>query len=265
MIDPHSVPSMMSENKIKSNLFFGDRFFLLLLILIIASMQSVNSVDLQIDPGEAGSLEELYFLVLNGIIVSEEEFSSVALLQDSRTGENLILKTGESIGNFKLVRILENRIILQRDNDTFQLYLGRSGMFKPIKKEGIRPISDLEIQAEKAARQTTQETVITKEFSRSNLEKRILAEWKIILQQTEFSPHSVAGQPKGIKLTKIPEGSLLSEIGMQRDDIILELNGEELKDKSFIISLIDRFKNDDRGELTIERNGRLIRYEYVLK
>ena len=264
MIDPHPVPSMMSENKIKSNLFFRDRFFLLLLILIIVSTLSANSVDLQINPTEEGFSEAL-LLFLNGIIVSEEEFSSVALLMDNRTGENLILKIGETIENFKLVQILENRIIFQRDNDTFQLYLGRSGMFKPIQKEGIRPTSDLEIQAEKAARQTTEETVISKEFFRSNLEKRILAEWKIILDQTEFSPHTVGGETKGLKLTKIPEGSLLSEIGLQRDDIILRLNREELKGKSFIISLIDRFKNDDSGELTIERNGKLIRYEYVLK
>jgi hypothetical protein len=39
----------------------------------------------------------------------------------------------------------------------------------------------------------------------------------------------------------------------------LELNDQELKDKAFINSLIDKFKNDDRGELTIARNRKLIR------
>jgi len=233
-------------------------------LFLISTLSAISLGD-QLNTTEWSSENALSLFILNGIIVSEEEFSSVALLMNHRNGEKIILKTGESIENFKLVQILENRIIFQRDNDTFQLYLGRSGMFTPIQKEGIRPTSDLEIQAEKAARQTTEETVISKEFSRSNLEKRILAEWKIILDQTEFSPHTVEGETKGIKLTKIPEGSLLSEIGLQRDDIILELNGEELRDKSFIISLIERFKNDDRGELTIERNGKLIRYEFVLK
>jgi type II secretion system protein C len=109
------------------------------------------------------------------------------------------------------------------------------------------------------------EPVITKEFSRSYIEQRILAEWKMILDRTEFSPHSVDGRTRGYRLTKIPEGSLLSELGIQPGDIIFELNGQELKDKAFIISLVDQFKNDDRGELTIERNGRQIRYAFVLK
>jgi type II secretory pathway component PulC len=145
------------------------------------------------------------------------------------------------------------------------LFLGRTGFFDPAQKEGTRSTSDILIQPEKGELQSPEKSLITKEFSRSSLEQRILAEWRMILDQIEISPQIVAGQPRGFKLTKLPEKSLLSEIGFQRDDIILDLNGEELKDKAFIISLIDRFKNDDRGQITIERCGRQITFELVLK
>ena len=189
----------------------------------------------------------------------------MALLKDNRNGENLIFKIGETIDNFKLVRILENRIVFQREREIFQIYLGQSGNFGTINKEAQESSNDKASQINSDTLQTAIESVITKGFSRSYLEKRILTEWKMILDLTEISPHTIDGQARGFKLTKIPEGSLLSEIGLQRNDIILRLNGEELKDKAFIISLIDRFKNDDRGELTIERNGRQIRLEFVLK
>jgi general secretion pathway protein C len=260
-----SFSSKTHETKIQTKFFQIYRYLFVLFILFLISTLSVSSVDLQLNPTEGGSAAALSILVLNGVIVSGVEHFSVALLKDNRSGESLILKIGETLDNFKLIRILDNRIEFQRNNEAFQMYLGQSGIFGVIQKEAIGSLNKKVSQIKSVAIQTPEETVVTKEYSRSYLEKRILAEWKIILEQTEFSTHTVEGHRRGFKLTKLPEGSLLSELGIQRDDIILELNGEELRDKSLIISLIDRFKNDDRGELTIERNGRLIRYEYVLK
>jgi general secretion pathway protein C len=257
--------STMLEFKRMTKIFKNYINFLCIFSLILTSTLSLNSQDLQLNPARADSLEAIAGLVLNGIIISEQEHRSVALLKDNRNGENQILKIGETIENFKLAQILENRIVFEKNIETYQLFLGRSGVFNATQIEGTRLAIKKVTQAETKVRQTPVESVITKGFSRSYLEKRILTEWKMILDQTEISPHTIDGQVRGFKLTKIPEGSLLSEIGLQRNDIILRLNGEELKDKAFIISLIDKFKNDDRGELTIKRNGRLIRLELVLR
>lgn len=257
----------MPEIKGKTKIFINNnyKYFLCVLSLILTSTLAANSMELRLNPAEINSTEVLAGLVLNGIILSEDKHSSVALLKDNRNGEDLTLKNGETFEKFNLVQILENRIVFQRSEETYQLFLGRSGIFNAIQKEGTKSKNDMEIKSEEAERQTPEESEVTKEFSRSYIEKRILAEWKMILDQIQISPHIVAGQTKGFKLIKIPEGSLLSEIGLQRNDIILRLNGEELKDKAFIISLIDQFKNDDRGTMTIERDGKVIRYLLFLK
>lgn len=265
MIILNPVPSIKSGISTESDLFIKYGCLILFVILSIVSTLSANSVDLQLNQTDLSPSEVMSLLVLNGIIVSEEEHSSVAILTDNRSGENLILKIGETIDNFRLVQILENRIVLQRNNETYQLFLGKSGAFKPIQKEEINSILEEEIRAKQRTSQTPEKTVITKELSRSYLEQRILAEWKMILDRTEIAPLTEKGQRKGFKLKMVPEGSLISEIGLQRGDIILEFNGEELKDKSFIISLIEKFRNDVRGSLTIERNGKLIRYDYSIK
>jgi len=239
--------------------------FLLLFILIKISTLSAYSFDSQLNSTKDSPGEVLPLLALHGIIVAKDELSSVALLRDDRKGENIILKIGDTIYDFRLVRILENRIVFQRNSETFQLFLGRTSFIKTVRKEGIRSLKEKVDEANIETLETKKETVVKKEYFRSYVEKRILDEWKMILQQIEFSPYIVDGRTKGFKMIKIPVGSILSEIGIQSNDIILKLNDEELKDISYLSTLIDRFKNDNRFEMTIERSGKLIRYLYLLK
>ncbi len=239
--------------------------FLLLFILLKISTLSAYSFNSQLNSSNDGPGEVLPLLALNGIIVAKDELSSVALLRDDRNGENIILTIGDTIYDFKLVQILENRIVFQRNSETFQLFLGRSGTIKAVRKEGMRSYEEKVSEVNTETPETKKEAVVKKEYLRSYIEKRIIGEWKMILQEIEFSPNIVDGRIKGFKMIKIPEGSILSEIGIQNNDIILKLNNEELRDISYLSTLIDRFKNDNRVEITIERSGKVNRYLYLLK
>lgn len=239
--------------------------FLLIFILFKISTLSANSFDSQLNSTKDGPGEVLSHLVLNGTIVSRDEHSSVALLEDDRNRENIILTIGDTIYNFKLVQILGNCIVFQRNNETFQLFLGRSGIIKTARKEELISYIEKVNEAETETPETKKEPVVKKEFFRSYVVNKILDEWKMILQQTEFSPYIVDGRTKGFKVKKIPEGSILSEMGIQSNDIILKLNKKELKDIFYLSTLIDKYKNDNRVEMTIERSGKVIRYLYLLK
>ncbi|MCJ7580840.1 MAG: hypothetical protein MUP98_09945 [Candidatus Aminicenantes bacterium] len=239
------------------------RCFLLLFILLKISTLSANSFNSQLNSTKDGPGAVLSHLVLNGTIVSKDGHSSVALLEDDRNRGTIILAIGDTIYNFKLIRILENYIVFQQDTETYQLFLGKSGIIKTLRKEGVGPFKEKINETETPL--TLEDTVVEKEYSRSYLEKRILDEWQMILQQIEFSPYLVDGRTKGFKMIKVPEESILSEMGIQSNDIILKLNNEELKDISYLITLFDKFKKDNQGEMTIERGGKLIRYLYFLK
>lgn len=241
------------------------KFFLLLFILIKISTLSAYHFDSQLNSTKDGPGEVLPLLALNGIIVAKNELFSVALLRDDRKGENIILTIGDTIYNFKLIRILENRIVFQKNSETFKLFLGRSGIIQTEREEELMSYKEKDKEAKPETLKTMKDSVVKKEYFRSYVVKRILDEWKMILQQIEFSPYVVDGRTKGFKMTKIPGGSFLSEMGIQSNDIILKLNNEELKDISYLSTLIDRFKNDNRVEMTIERSGKLIRYLYLLK
>lgn len=239
--------------------------FLLLFIIIKISTLSAYSFGSQLNSTKDGFGEELSHLVLNGTIVSEDGHSSVAILRDDRNRENIILSIGDTISNFELVRVFENRIVLQKNNETFQLFLGRSGIIKTVKKEALIPYKEKVNEIKIETLETKKDSVVKKEYLRSYVVKRILDEWKMILQQIVFIPNIVDGRTKGFKMTKIPEGSFLSEMGIKSNDIILKLNNEELVDIFYLSTLIDKYKNDDRVEMTIERSGELVQYLYLLK
>ena len=239
--------------------------FLLLLILIKISILSAYSFGFSLNSTKEGFGEGLSHLVLNGTIVSDDGHSSVALLRDERNSQNIILSIGDTISHFELVRILESRIDFQSDKKTFQLFLGRSGFIQTDEGEVLLPDKKDGIETITTKPEAKKDAVIKKEYLRSYVVKRVLDEWEMILQQMVVFPHIVEGRTKGFKLTKIPEGSFLSEMGIKSEDIILRLNNEELVDISSLSTLIDKYKNDNRVEMTVERNGVILQYLYVLK
>ncbi len=241
------------------------KYFLLLFIILNFSALSAYSSDNQLNSTKDVFGGELSHLILNGIILSKDELSSVALLGDDRNSENIILSIGDTIHDFELVRILENRIVFEANNETFQLFLGRSGVMKTEKNGLAIPYTEKVSETKTKTLETKKDNVIKKEYFRSYVVKRILDEWEMILKEIVFFPNIVDGKTKGFKLTKISEGSFLSEMGIKNNDIIIKLNNEELKDISYLSTLIDKYKNDDRVEMTIDRSGELIRYIYLLK
>jgi len=239
--------------------------FLFIFILIKISTLAAYSTDFQLNSTKDGLGEGLSHLVLNGTIVSKNELFSVALLSDDKNRDNIILAIGDTIYNFELVQIFENRIVFQENKKTYQLFLGSAGSIKPAEKAVLMPDKNRVKETKTKAPETEKDSVIKKEYLRSYIVKRILDEWKMILQQMVLIPNIVDGKTKGFKIMKIPDGSFLSEMGLKSNDIFLKLDNEELVDVSYLSTLIDKYKNENSVEMTIERNGELMQYLYLLK
>lgn len=212
---------------------------------------------------------------LIGVLVSKDTSSSVAVLKNEKTGKIKMLSIGESISNLKLIRVFENRIILQRGEKTFQIFLGRSNLTRvaeKIQKESdeigaIDETVDLLESNQLNNKESSQlnNNLIKKEFIRTEVQKRIEREWPLILEKTRFIPNNINGEIRGFKIIKFPERTILSEIGIRENDIIKEVDGVELNDFATLFELFNKFQENDRFEVSIERNGKLIRILYVLK
>ena len=206
-------------------------------------------------------------LVLIGVVVSKDASSSVATLQNKQTGKTDTLRIGERILDFTLDQVFANRIILKRGEKSFQILLGKGS--------GIKAVQTIQRKPAGAQMPLPKDTpvenpgldpnIIRKEFNRSEVEKRLEREWAEILEKTRFVPNMVKGNISGFKILSFPENTILTDIGIIKNDVIKEINGVELNNVAMMFDLYDRFKNDSQFNVSILRGGKLLRILYFLK
>ena len=204
---------------------------------------------------------------LIGVIVSKDNSSSVAILKYEKTGKIRILKIGERIFDLTLSHVFKNRIILQKDDMTFQIFLGRSNLTSAGKKSKKEPaeISVIDRKEDPLDSGQLNNNLVKMEFDRSEVERRIETEWALIAKETRFIPNVVKGKISGFKITQLPEKSILSEVGINKNDVIKEINGNKLNNMETLFQLYDKFKGGNQFEVTVERNGKLLRLLYTLR
>ena len=262
-------------NKDRMNFMRTVSFYFIFLILFVFLLLISSSFGSQKSTISKENEDYLPSISLIGVIVSKDNSSSVAILKNEKTGTIRMLSIGEKIQDLKLIRVFENRIILQRGEKTFQIFLGRSNLTrvaKKIQKESDEiSATDQKVDLSESNQLNNKESsqlnnnLIKKEFIRTEVQKRIEAEWPLILKETRFIPNNINGKIRGFKITKFPEKTILSEIGIRENDVIKEVDGNELNDFATLFELFNKFREKNRFEVMIERNGKLIRILYVLK
>jgi general secretion pathway protein C len=236
-------------------------FFLLELVLFAPGSFS------QAGPNVSRGVEQvLPSLSLMGIIVSKNPSSSVAVLKDETTGKIVLLRVGESISGLILTDVFENRVILRKNENDYQIFLGKGKIVNVVPRLPEPPTEvSLAPQREEPVKREEISDAQTKEFIKSEVLKRLEEEWPAIVGQTRFVPNLVDGKISGFKILSFPQRSILSEIGIERNDIIREVNGVELSDMETLFLLYDKFRDENRFDVSIERDGRLVRMTYILK
>lgn len=206
-------------------------------------------------------------LTLIGVIVSKDPSSSTAVLKNEKTGRIIMLKVGESIYDYKLIHVYENRITLQKDERTFQIFMGKSNLVRADRPSVKKPDKIRVIDQKEDILKTNQlrNYLTKKEFIRSEVLKRVEKEWPLIMKETRFVPNITDGRISGFKITNLPKETILSEIGIINNDIIKEINGIELNDMDAIFGLYNKFKDASRFEVAIERGGKLLYLLYILR
>jgi type II secretion system protein C len=206
-------------------------------------------------------------LSLVGVIVSEDASTSVAILKNEQTGEILTLSVGEKILDFTLSRVLGNHIVLTRGEETYRIFLGRGRITRTQAPPQKRPAEAPPAAPEKkpVKPQRPESDVIRMEFNRAEIERRLEEELPLIMQEARFVPNMVNGRVSGFRITGLPTKSILSQIGIRRNDIVKKINDVELDSVEGMLDLYMKFKDENRFEVTIERSGKIIRILYILR
>jgi general secretion pathway protein C len=149
----------------------------------------------------------------------------------SQKNKNIFLNLNDKLNGYKLIKILPNEAIFKRNNQTYKLG------FKEIKVP-----------------KNTQEIIEINKNTIEKYKKNLSLVWNQI---------GIIKTPQGYKITYIKPGSIFEKIGLKKGDIIMEINGMELKNDADAWRIYNNIEKYDYIEVMIKRNNRqkVLRYE----
>jgi general secretion pathway protein C len=186
-------------------------------------------------------------LRLHGVVVHAQPERSVALLGDGTRTRSVA--TGESAFGARVVSIARGRVVLDVAGERRELLLA-GGAPSPAPAAAVvsRPAAAPDVPfAEGRAGERT--------LDRAEVERRLLLEIPRILAETTLLPVSDEGQVVGFTLARLPEGSLLSDIGLQPGDVLTEINGTAIDSLATLAGLYTRQRGESEIRAQVLRGG----------
>ncbi len=232
-----------------------------MILIICLSMLQCVSVS---GAGPIFSGENPPGISLIGVIHSDA--AAVAIFKDEMTDRTVLLKIGEQIHDYRLQKVLGDRVLLRRNAVTYLLLITKETRIEAHGAVQLdwAPDSRDGYPEESSTPDISGLNIIQKTFERSAIENRIDKEWKNILLKTRAVPAEIDGRIQGLELTRIPDRSLLYDLSLRRNDVIREINGYPLTTPEDLLYLYYRIQNDNYFEVIIERGHTLIKFCYIL-
>jgi type II secretory pathway component PulC len=92
-------------------------------------------------------------------------------------------------------------------------------------------------------------------MDRLSVQRRLGEEIPRILAETGIAPVLEDGRVVGLQITRLPEGTLLSDAGLRAGDVITRINGTEIDGMATLVSLWPRLQGASELRAVVLRNG----------
>jgi type II secretory pathway component PulC len=92
-------------------------------------------------------------------------------------------------------------------------------------------------------------------MERREVERRLGQEMPRILSETAVVSLAETGQGTGISITRMAEGTLLTDVGLRVGDVLVSVNGVPVDSLATLISLWPRFQNESQLRALVLRGG----------
>jgi type II secretion system protein C len=170
-----------------------------------------------------------------GIVVSKVAGHSTVVLQSG--GRTRVVATGEAAFGGRVESISPRSVILDYDGRRVELRLQRG-----------------DETAHAVAAPTAAPDPATRSMARADLEKRLGSEMGRIMTETAVS-QVATGSVRGVALNRVPQGSLLTDAGLQQGDIITEVDGVAIDSPVTLLSLYPKLQTETQFQAVVMRNG----------
>jgi type II secretion system protein C len=179
-----------------------------------------------------------------GVVMSAQPEKSVAILRSG--GHTRVVTVGDAAFGGHVTAIAAGLVSLDFGGDRVDLRL-RAAPAVPA-PAAPPPLAPAPAPAEAAPAAQTME--------RREVERRLGQEIPRILAETTAVPVMEDGHVSGIALTRIPEGSLLTDAGLRPGDVLTRINDTNIDSLATLIGLWPRLQNATELRAVVLRNGR---------
>ena len=227
-------------------------------------------------PGQPAAAREEPAIRLYGVVRQQE--AGVALLQFG-DGRPLALRVGESHRGFTVVRVLAGGVRLRASGgQTLELDLPET-----LAPEAGEPSPAPEAVAETpppaepapgsepapppipAPVVPNQRDTGERTFSRDDVRLRLQSELPRILSSAVVAPRVLGNEVVGLELVAFPTDTVLGETGLVPGDVLLAVNGREVRGAESLAVLVQRFQTASQIELSVDRDGEVFPLRYRIE
>jgi general secretion pathway protein C len=188
-------------------------------------------------------------LAVVGVIVARRPQASVAILQSA--GRSRVVGVGDTAFGGRVAEITSRGVLMEFDGAEAMLRLASA------------PAALAQAPAPPPPAAEPVPGALT--MDRRDLERRLSAETSRILAETALVPVQNGSQVDGFAITRMPEGTLLSDAGLQAGDILTEINGTAIDSLATLIALWGRLQNETSVRAVVLRGGRPVTLSLSLR
>jgi type II secretory pathway component PulC len=190
-----------------------------------------------------------------GIVVSPHAESSVAILRGG--GRSRVVGVGDRAFGGTVALITAVSVVLQLEDGRHELRLSAGGSFPA----GPAPAATApeRTPAEEA------DAPAPRAMERQAVERRLGEEIPRILAETTLLPVTDGAHTVGMALTRVPEGSLLTEAGLRPGDVLTHVNDVAIDGLPALLALWPRLQGASTLRAQVLRDGRPVSLTVTLR
>lgn len=197
-----------------------------------------------------------------------------AILDDLRTQQQFLLAEGETAGALKLLRIRSDRVIVEIEGRTEELYLAFGIGVAPSSGAAANASSLVDVPAEKVLDESSYGKRVGETRWVMNREA-LLGYYREMLDNPEriaklydtFKPDYAEGKVAGYRVKVEGEPEFLKSVGLKEGDVVRMVNSMRMTSQSRAEFWLGEFAKDRMGAavLDIEREGRPQKLVYLFR
>jgi type II secretion system protein C len=192
-------------------------------------------------------------LAVTGVVVGATRERSTAILTSG--GRTRIVAVGEGAFGGRLVSVSPQAVALDFDGERVELRLPTvlSGSPLPRPEAAVAAPPRLPPGSPPEDPETPARTM-----GRAEVQRRLGEEIPRILAETAVAPVMEEGRVVGVQVTRLAEGSLLTDAGLRPGDVLTRINDTDIDGMATLIGLWPRLQSASELRAVVLRNGQPI-------